>query len=374
MSIRFLHTADLQIGKTFRQFPPDVASKLRDARFETLKRTASLARDRRVDAVLVAGDCFDGPAVGEDVLRSFKVALEPFDGMWVLLPGNHDPATAESVWARLCSFSLPRNVVIAGEPSPIPIAAKAVLLPAPLRRRSETTDLTQWFDTAATGERLIRVGLAHGSVQELLPEGSEAHNPIARDRAERAGLDYLALGDWHGRLKVSVRSGYSGTPEPDRFRRNEPGHVLEVTIDGPGAMPAVEAIAVGRYLWMERAIDLSRGGADEIRDDIRRAIGESDQELERLVLRLQYRGTIDFATKIALDDVRGDLRARVCYLEDDDIGLSPVPTDDDLDSIDTAGFIRVGMNRLREKLGGPDAPTARRALEVLYGLHHRDRR
>ncbi len=69
MSIRFLHTADLQIGKPFRQFPAELASKLRDARFETLKRIASLARDHRVDAVLVAGDCFDGIAVDDDALR-----------------------------------------------------------------------------------------------------------------------------------------------------------------------------------------------------------------------------------------------------------------------------------------------------------------
>src|SRR6266446_5112006 len=119
MSIRFLHTADLQIGKPFRQFPVELASKLRDARFETLKRIASLARDHRVDAVLVACDSFDEIAVDDDTLRRFKVALEPFGGMWVLLPGNHDPATSESPWSGLRRLSLPGNIVIADEPSPI---------------------------------------------------------------------------------------------------------------------------------------------------------------------------------------------------------------------------------------------------------------
>ena len=42
---------------------------------------------------------------------------------------------------------------------------------------------------------------------------------------------------------------------------------------------------------------------------------------------------------------------------------------DDLDTIDTAGFVRTGMERLREQLNGPEAETARRALALLYGLH-----
>ena len=56
LGIRFVHTADLQIGKSFGQFPPDIAAVLRTGRLETLKRIAALARDRGVDAVLVAGD------------------------------------------------------------------------------------------------------------------------------------------------------------------------------------------------------------------------------------------------------------------------------------------------------------------------------
>jgi DNA repair exonuclease SbcCD nuclease subunit len=373
MSIRFLHAADLQIGKAFRHFPLEVAAKLRDARFDALKRIALLARDRRVDAVLVAGDCFDAVAVADDILRRFMVALEPFGGTWVFLPGNHDPAIAESPWSNLRGLSLPKNLIIADQQMPIPIGVTAVVLPAPLCRRREATDLTDWFDTAATGEGLIRIGLAHGSVRELLPEGCEARNPIARDRAERAGLDYLALGDWHGRLQVSRRTWYSGTPEPDRFRANEPGFVLEVAIDGPAALPAVEPIPAGRYRWLERMVDLTRGGIEEIRDDIRRAVRTPDHEMERLVLRLRLHGAIDLATHAALGDVLSDLRARVCYLEEDDAGLAATPTEDELDSIDTAGFVRAGMNRLREQLGGPEALLARRAIELLYGLDRRDR-
>ena len=367
MGVRFLHTADLQIGKGFGQFPPDVAAALRTERLETLKRIATLARDLAVDAVLVAGDCFDDIAVADETVRRFKVALEPFDGMWVLLPGNHDPAIAESPWSRLKRLPLPANVIVADAPEPIVLGNKMVVLPAPLRRRRDAADLTEWFNAAVTEEGLVRIGLAHGSVREFLPEASEAANPIALDRAERARLDYLALGDWHGRLQVSERTWYSGTPEPDRFRANEPGYVLDVMIEGPGTAPRVEGIPVATYRWIQRSVEIAPGGAEEVRT----GLDVSEEELERCVVQLDLEGTVDLATRMAVSEKLDDLSARVLHLKENDAGLVVEPTEDDLDAIDTAGFVRVAMNWLREKLHGPDATTARRALALLYGLHHR---
>lgn len=363
MAIRFLHTADLQVGKTFGQFPSEVASALRAARIDTLKQIALLARARSVNAVLVAGDCFDDIAISDETLRRFKVALEPFVGIWIILPGNHDPAIAESPWTRLRRLSLPCNVIIADEPKLIPIGDRAVVLPAPLRRRRDAADLTEWFDTAVTGDGLVRIGLAHGSIREFLPGACDSANPVALHRVERARLDYLALGDWHGRLQVSERAWYSGTPEPDRFKFNEPGYVLDIKIESAGAPPSIEAAAVGKYHWMRRAVEIIPGGAQAISPTL------ASEEVERLVLRLDLQGTIDLATRASLDEVIGDLRSRVFHLEVDASALTAEPTDDDLDGIDTAGFVRGAIDRLRAKPEDRNADTARRALALLYGLH-----
>lgn len=363
MTIRLLHTADLQIGKTFGQFPSEIACALRTARVDTLRQIALLAQDRSVDAVLVAGDCFDDIAISDETLRRFKVALEPYVGTWIILPGNHDPAIAESPWTRLRRLSLPCNVIIADEPKPIPIGDGAVVLPAPLRRRRDAADLTEWFDTAITGDGIVRIGLAHGSVREFLPEACDAANPVALRRAERARLDYLALGDWHGRLQVSERTWYSGTPEPDRFQVNEPGYVLDVRIEASGSIPLVEAVAVAKYRWMRRAVEIIPCGAEAIRHAF------VVEEKERLILRVDLQGTIDLATRASVDEVIADLRARVFHLEVDQSGLTAEPTEDDLDAIDTAGFVRGAIDGLRQKLEGLDADTARRALALLYGIH-----
>jgi len=85
---------------------------------------------------------------------------------------------------------------------------------------------------------------------------------------------------------------------------------------------------------------------------------------------LDLEGTIDLATRASLDEAIGDLRARVFHLETDETALTTEPTDDDLDGIDTAGFVRGAIDRLRGTPEGADADTARRALALLYGLHH----
>lgn len=74
-------------------------------------------------------------------------------------------------------------------------------------------DLTEWMDGEATPDR--------------------APHRACPYRARRAGLDYLALGDWHGAVEVDQRTHYCGTPEPDRFKHQRPGTALLVSIAAP---------------------------------------------------------------------------------------------------------------------------------------------
>src|SRR5690606_9367589 len=95
-----------------------------------------------------------------------------------------------------------------------------------------------------------------GSVHGILSDDIDSANPIAPGRAKSARLDYLALGDWHGMRSVDERSWYSGTPETDRFRNNESGHILEVEIESPSAMPKINPVRIGQYIWASKAIEL----------------------------------------------------------------------------------------------------------------------
>jgi len=66
LMVRFLHTADWQLGKQFENLgaPPDKLAFLRQGRMDVVRRIGQLAIDRSWDAILVAGDVFERNEVG----------------------------------------------------------------------------------------------------------------------------------------------------------------------------------------------------------------------------------------------------------------------------------------------------------------------
>jgi|FEC22Drversion2_1045045.scaffolds.fasta_scaffold01259_4 DNA repair exonuclease SbcCD nuclease subunit len=373
MAVTILHTADWQLGKPFGSIEGDVAALLREERFNAVARLADLARERQVDAVLVAGDVFDSSTVPDQVLRRALEVMRAYSGPWVLLPGNHDPALAESPWTRLQQLGLPENIRPAVVRKPLLLAGgKLAVLPSPLMRRHEPDDVTEWMDDCETPAGVTRIGLAHGSVAGRAPEG-EAHNQISDVRVVRARLDYLALGDWHGTQEIGPAIWYSGTPEPDRFHSNDAGNALIVTIDAPGALPRVERVRVGYYHWRESTVTCGMGGDHDPAAAIEAAIGAIASEArERTLLRLIVQGTATLAGRKHIEDCLSAWRARLRYLEVDFDNLIDEPNADDLDTIDRSGFVRTAVERLlaiANDSANPQREIARTALRLLYLEH-----
>jgi DNA repair exonuclease SbcCD nuclease subunit len=75
LSIKFIHSADWQLGKPFGSIEGDTAALLRQERFEVVKRIAALANERNVDAVIVAGDIFDSATTPDQVIRRALEAM-----------------------------------------------------------------------------------------------------------------------------------------------------------------------------------------------------------------------------------------------------------------------------------------------------------
>jgi exonuclease SbcD len=85
--VRFLHTADWHVGKPLRG-----RSRMEEYA-RALEQVADVARDGKVDAVLVAGDVFDSPAPApeaEKLVYDFLARLVPERISCVLIAGNHD--------------------------------------------------------------------------------------------------------------------------------------------------------------------------------------------------------------------------------------------------------------------------------------------
>jgi DNA repair exonuclease SbcCD nuclease subunit len=364
-AMRFIHTADWQIGKPFRNFG-DKESVLRQARLNAIDTIGALAMREGAAHVLIAGDLYDTESPAQ------KTLLEPLERMrrfpsvaWHVISGNHDPHRGNGLWDRVLGLGLPANVHLHLTPDPAPLGSTAMLLPAPLRRKSETSDLTQWMDSAATAPGLIRLGLAHGSITGF-EAGGEANNPIAPDRANRAGLDYLALGDWHRTLQIGPATWYAGTPEADRFNSQEAGQVLLVDIAGPGAAPQVTPHRTGTYRWLTQS-ETVPGAADLDSIEVRlRAL----PDLPSLLLKLDISGALPLALRAELDQRRARLEAAMFWLETDISGVLVRPTLEDFERIDFQGVLREAAETLKAMVEDEvqSAATRHRAEEALVQM------
>lgn len=370
MSLRILHTADWQLGKPFQSLPVEIAALVREARMAAVRTIAALATRHEATAVLVAGDVFDSNLVPERTILQALAAMRGFAGRWVLLPGNHDARLAEGVWSRLERLGRPENVLVADAAHPIVLAeGRIVILPAPLSERHASDDLTVWMDEAATPSGALRIGLAHGSVAGRLPADAEASNPVDPERATRAGLDYLALGDWHGTLEIAPRTWYAGTPEPDRFRANDAGNILLVELSEPGAPIAVKRLATARHAW--RQLDLDLTGITDPASALDALLADT-AGLEHLLVQLTVTGVIDLAGRAALEAALGRLAGEVCHLEVRDRLLAE-PSERDFLAL--AGSPVVGMVARELAALATDDPgqrdVASLALRLLYLEQHR---
>ena len=340
---RFIHSSDLHIGKRFGNLEDeDLRGRLREARHGAIDRLAAQARTNDAAAILLAGDTFDTETPSPAILRQALAAMAAHAPLrFVILPGNHDSLVADELWAAMRK-ALPDNVTLAVEPVPLSLASGIVLLPAPCTARRPGRDLSEWMDGADTADGAIRIGLAHGAIQNF-SEDDAGTDVIAPDRATRARLDYLALGDWHGQMQVNARTWYSGAPEPDRFKHRIPGQALLVALEAPGAPPVVTPVPSAQFAWQMLDLDLL---ADDDAASLLSARLASGPLRRQTLLRVTLTGRCSLAGRTALAAALEAVKPEFALLDIDDDNLVTECAQDDLDAIDRSGALRQAAETL----------------------------
>ncbi len=287
--MKFVHTADLQIGARFTLFG-EKAEILRAARLLALDHILQIARENDVDVVLIAGDMFESNQIANSIVdKAFAILAAYPDVPIVILPGNHDPLTGPGcIWMRKPFASPPPHVTVCSSRTPVEIAG-AVILPVPITQKISSKDPSlPLVDMAADIDPgKIKIGMTHGA---LAIEGKHqpSDQPIALDAATRAGLDYLAVGHWHkpqtyddGRLSMS------GTPEPDDFGQDS-GSVSLIEISAPERTPSLRRLNSATLSWRSVTVDLlNRQSTNEV---FAEAISGNDTPPDSTVLRIELKG------------------------------------------------------------------------------------
>lgn len=247
--MRFLHTADLHIGKRVNEF-----SMLEDQEY-ILRQILKTADKEQVEVVLIAGDVYDKQVPSAEAVRLFDWFLTQLNSRKLpvfVIGGNHDSVERLSFGAQIMEESgvyLTQSydgkvvpVRLEDEYGPVNLWMLPFLKPAMVKRFFPEQDIVTYQDALETlignmelnrEERNLLI--AHQFVTGAVTGGSEDSVEVFVGGVENvdasvfADFDYVALGHIHRAQSAGGEQiRYSGTPLKYSF--SEIRHEKSVTI------------------------------------------------------------------------------------------------------------------------------------------------
>lgn len=374
-AVRFLHTSDWQLGMTRHFLEGEAQARYSAARIDAIRSLGDVARREACEFVVVAGDVFESNMVAERTVRRALDALAGVPCPVYLLPGNHDPLDAASVYrSAVFRQAQPGNVVVLQEPGVLRVRDGVELVAAPWFTKRPLEDLVGDAVAGLAADGTVRVVVGHGAVDALSPDADDpAVIRLARlEEALAAGtVHYVALGDRHSRLPVggTGRVHYSGSPEVTAFVEDLPGDVLVVELDDEvegGCTVTPHHVGSWRFVDLVRDVN-GTSDVDAVDAELAAMTGK-----DRTVVRTALTGTLGLADKARLDAVldrhRETFAALYAWERHEDIAV--VVDDGELIDLGVGGFVAAAVGDLAEVAaeGGDGAQDARDALSLLYRL------
>ncbi|WJZ02334.1 metallophosphoesterase family protein [Corynebacterium freiburgense] len=364
--VTFLHTSDWQLGMTRWFLDGEAQARFEQDRLAAISRLGEIAVEYNCEFIVVAGDVFEHNSLSPRTFGRAQEVLKKLPVDVYLLPGNHDPLTADSMLRN--AAELP-NVHLIETHDPFVVLPGVELVGAPLTSKHSVVDLVAaslaGLEPQAEGH--VRIGVGHGQAES---RGGDANIDLAVVElalSERK-IDYLALGDTHSSEQVgdSGKVWFSGSPETTDFYdraslgggESNSGNALVVTVDE--ATVDVREVPVGAWTFEALIFDVNS------RSDIDSFLAALDAypDKSRTVVKYALRGTL------GIEDLR--------YLERNLEQREPVfaalferkrlmslmvePTSDELLNLEVTGYARNAMHELLEHKEDERAADALRLL------------
>ena len=374
MRTRFMHTSDWQLGVTRQFLDADSQARWAEARFEGIRNLGRIAKEEGCEFIVVAGDVFESNQVDR---RTVLKACEVMAGIPVpiyLLPANHDPLDAGSVFnSKPWRNRRPAHVHVLDVPGRSrEIRPGIEVIGAPWTSKRPLMDLVA---AAASGLQpatgVLRVMVGHGVVDQLSPDRD---NPAviqvadAEKALQEGRYQYLALGDRHSFTSIgtSGRIFYSGTHEAYDFDEVDPGKVLivDLSTDGVTATPRQNGV------WHFRVHEAQISTTEDVEALSRHLDAMPDKE--RTILKLGLVGTLGIQAYAHLEEVEEhakDLFAAVVR-SGSRSELVVMPDGADFENLSLAGFAASAVEKLRAQAQGQgtEREQATDALALLVRL------
>jgi DNA repair exonuclease SbcCD nuclease subunit len=197
------HTSDLHIGGRWHP----------DAELNNLRAVLEAVAETSADVLILAGDVFDTNRTPLPVVERAAAMLSDTPTRTVILPGNHDPATADAVY-RLKALADVPSVFVIGIDVTDTVRFPELDLDVWGTAHMDYTDMSP-MTGARPREATHQVAVAHGHYVR----GPHDHHRswlIHDEELAATDADYIALGHWDLPQPAgdgTVPAYYSGSPD-----------------------------------------------------------------------------------------------------------------------------------------------------------------
>ena len=192
--MRFVHTADWQLGMTRYFLNGEAQPRYSAARRDAVAGLGALAAESGAEFVVVAGDVFEHNQLAPRVVSQSLEAMRAIGVPVYLLPGNHDPLDASSVYtSALFTAECPDNVTVLDRPGVHEVRPGLQIVAAPWRSKAPTTDLVAEVLDGLPADGTTRDRRRARRRRHLRPRQGQAvadpaRRPRGRDRARCGAL------------------------------------------------------------------------------------------------------------------------------------------------------------------------------------------
>lgn len=307
-AFRFVHAADIHLDSPLRSLAlrnPELAELIGNASRQVFVRIVDLCLDERVDALLLAGDLYDGDQTSMKTARFLTEQLGRLHAANIrvfIIRGNHDALSKITK-----ELVLPDSVTVFGQRADAvelsrdrgaqPIWVHGISFAKPQVPES----LLGKYKPPVAGA--INIGLMHTSLDGAA--GHDVYAPCSTAHLAGSGFRYWALGHIHKRSATEGACAIvmPGIPQGRDVGESGPKSVTLVSVLADGSLSLDERV-VSMAQFERVAVDAS-GLADwrQLAARIESALGEaSDRSAsDHLVARLSVYGATPLAWTIRRD-------------------------------------------------------------------------
>ena len=279
--VRFVHAADLHLDSPFKGLravaPDNVANALYGATFKAYENIIELCISERVDALLVAGDVYDGADRSLRAQRKFVEGMERLHSAGIrsfVCHGNHDPLDG---WEARLAY--PQSCTRFGaEFKAVPVfdddLARAVVHGVSYPTRDVTESLIPGLNSVDADT--FSIGLMHANVDNN-PD-HDRYAPCTLNDLVQSDVNYWALGHVHTRKVLSEREPtvvYPGNPQGRHLDEPGPRGVYLVNVEDGGNI-SLDFRSMDTIRWERCTVDI---GAFETEQEVLDTLHDEMQSL-----------------------------------------------------------------------------------------------